>query len=175
MSPCSARLRADSPPFEKPNEIARRRNLALTYWLKDDPAYYPRLIPNAKEVLRQLKGNDAEMQHMMGTCILATMEGEPSAVKAVRHFERALEIDPKYEAAAAGLAKATAALAAERGESAPPAAAAPVVAEAPAEPAPKAKKAAAAKKPPPAKGKAKGKGKAMEAAPPDGFEWGLTL
>ena len=112
---------------------------------------------------------------MMGTCILATMEGEPSAVKAVRHFERALEIDPNYEAAAAGLAKATAAVAAERGESAPPAAAAPVVAEAPAEPAPKAKK---AKKPPKAKGKAKGKSQAMEAqgpAPPPGFEWGLTL
>ena len=46
----------NSPPFEKPNEIERRRNLALCYWLKKDPAYYPRLLPNAKEVLRQLRG-----------------------------------------------------------------------------------------------------------------------
>ena len=50
----------NSPPFEKPNEIERRRNLALCYWLKKDPAYYPRLLPNAKEVLRQLRG---EVKH----------------------------------------------------------------------------------------------------------------
>lgn len=96
----------DSPPFEKENEVARRRNLALAYWLKDDPSFYPRLIPNAKEVLRQLKGNDAEMQFILGKCTLATMEGDTSQAFAIRAIERALELDPEYVEAQEGLAQA---------------------------------------------------------------------
>jgi len=109
----------DSPPFEKPNEVARRRNLALAYWLKGDEAYYPRLIPNAKEVLRQLKGNDAEMQYILGSCILATMEGDPSKALSIKAFKRALELDPTCTEAAEALARASGG-AAEEPEAATP-------------------------------------------------------
>ena len=86
----------DSPPFDKPNECARRRNLALAYWLQDDPAVYPQLIPNAKEVLRQQKGNDAEMQYILGVSMLSCMESEGSRVDAVRCLQRAIDLKPDY-------------------------------------------------------------------------------
>lgn len=89
----------DSPPFDKPNECARRRNLALAYWLQDNPAVYPQLIPNAKEVLRQQRGNDAEMQYILGMSMLSCMESEGSRVDAVRCLRRAVDLKPDFSEA----------------------------------------------------------------------------
>lgn len=95
----------DSPPFDKPNEIARRRSLALAYFLKDDPSLYPSVIPNAKEVLRQLKGDDAEMQYVLGVAMLGCYEGRSSQAMAVQCIEKALEMKPDYAEAREALEK----------------------------------------------------------------------
>lgn len=96
----------DSPPFGKVNESDRRRNLALGMFLKEDPALYPAIIPNAKEVLRQVKGEDAEMQLVLGVSMLGCMEGSSSQSFARRCLEQALKLQPDYPEAQAALAKA---------------------------------------------------------------------
>ena len=86
----------DSPPFEKVNESERRRNLALAMFLQDDPALHPALIPHAKEVLRQTKDADAEMQYVLGICMRSCKEGASSQAFALMCFKKALELQPDY-------------------------------------------------------------------------------
>lgn len=151
----------DAPPFDKVNEQVRRRNLAITYWLMDDPAFYPRMIPNAKEALRQVKGEDAELQYMIGSAMLSCMESGASQEFAINSLKKAIELQPDFPEAIEALAAATGAPAGAP----PPTPAAPP----PSEAATKEKEApeATAQKGSPAQ--------AQEAAPPAGFEWGLTL
>lgn len=156
----------DSPPFEKPNEVARRRSLALAYFLKGDVGYYPKLIPNAKEVLRQLKGDDAEMQYILGTAISATMEGEPSLALAKRALAKALELQPGYAEAASLLAQLEPPADDEAAAAAPPEEAASEVASEAASEEPDEVVASDSATPAPT---------VADAAPPAGFEWGLTL
>eukprot|EP00308_Calcidiscus_leptoporus_P017722 CAMPEP_0119375174 /NCGR_PEP_ID=MMETSP1334-20130426/34137_1 /TAXON_ID=127549 /ORGANISM="Calcidiscus leptoporus, Strain RCC1130" /LENGTH=181 /DNA_ID=CAMNT_0007393411 /DNA_START=15 /DNA_END=560 /DNA_ORIENTATION=+ len=100
----------DSPPFDKVNEMDRRRKLALALFLQNDPALHPALIPNAKEVLRQKKGADAEMQYVLGAAMRSCMEGKSSQLMALHCFEKALELQPEYPEAGEALEEARAAI-----------------------------------------------------------------
>jgi len=138
----------------------------LAYFLKGDVGYYPKLIPNAKEVLRQLQGDDAEMQYILGTAISATMEGEPSLVLAKRALAKALELQPGYAEAASLLAQLEPPADDEAAAAAPPEEAASEVASEAASEEPDEVVASDSATPAPT---------VADAAPPAGFEWGLTL
>ena len=153
----------DSPPFEKVNEQERRKSLAYTYWLMGDPIFYPRMIPNAKEALRQVKGEDAELQYMLGAAMLSCMESEASQEFAVIALKRAIELKPDFPEAKAALARAAGAPPVPKSVAAPspppPAPSAPVTEKASG----KKSKASKAKTSEP-----------LEGAPPAGFTWGAT-
>ena len=98
----------DLPPFDKPNEKHRRRMLALAYFIADPEANGPAILPNVKEVLRQAKGEDAEMQYILGVCLLSAMEGDSMKGRAILALERAIDLQPDYPEAKAALEAAKA-------------------------------------------------------------------
>ena len=150
----------DLPPFDKVNEIFRRRSLSMAMFLQEDESLYPALIPNAKEVLRQLKGEDAEMNYVLGVAMLSCMEGKSSQQLAVQCLEKALEMQPDYPEAKAALAQAT--------QPAAQSAAQPAMEKQAEQP----KAVEEASSPPPSKSSVSSS--TSDAAPPNGFEWGNT-
>jgi len=159
-----------SPPFEKPNEAARRRNLAIALFATEQ---WPKVLPNGRVVLTSCRGKDALMHYVMGRSKEHCMTGYLAAKEVIKHYEQAVKLQPDYPAAAEGLARARAVdldQLCEAGGSLPAPTHAPVPAEAPTA------AATATAAAPPATGAAQAEAPDLpERVAPSGFEWGGTF
>merc|ERR1712216_602408 len=67
---------------------------------------YSQMMPHVREVLRQTKGEDAEMQYILGVATSKLYPGaELGPASAANCFKRAIELKPGYQEAIDALAK----------------------------------------------------------------------